>query len=198
MVKRSFDILFSCIGLFLLCPVFLVISAFILFDSKGPVFYNQQRIGLGGNPFGMLKFRTMFRGADRKGLLTIGSADERITHSGRWLRKYKLDELPQLINILKGDMSFVGPRPEVPKYIIHYTLDQRKVLTVKPGLTDPASLEYLNESDLLARSTNPEQYYILHIMPAKLDLNLRYMEKQDFCSDVGVILKTIGRIFRSK
>jgi lipopolysaccharide/colanic/teichoic acid biosynthesis glycosyltransferase len=196
MLKRSFDILFSFLGLIVLSPVLLVIGMLIALDSKGGIFYKQQRVGLNGKLFGLLKFRTMRSGADKQGLLTIGSNDNRITTSGLWLRKYKLDELPQLINILKGDMSFVGPRPEVPKYVLHYTLDQRRVLTVKPGLTDPASLAYLNENDLLAKATNPEQYYILHIMPAKLELNLNYIGQQNIAKDISIILRTIGRIIR--
>ncbi len=198
MIKRSFDILFSSLGILLLLPVFLVIGALISFDSKGGVIYKQQRVGLEGKLFGLFKFRTMRSGSDKQGLLTIGSADDRITPIGLWLRKYKLDEFLQLINIFKGDMSFVGPRPEVPKYVLHYTLDQRKVLTVKPGLTDPASLAYLNESDLLAQAKDPEQYYILYIMPAKLDLNLSYIEQQNLVKDISIILRTIGRIMQRR
>ncbi|MEI6748098.1 MAG: sugar transferase [Bacteroidales bacterium] len=197
-MKRSFDILFSSLGILLLLPVFLVIGALISFDSKGGVIYKQQRVGLEGKLFGLFKFRTMRSGSDKQGLLTIGSADDRITPIGLWLRKYKLDEFLQLINIFKGDMSFVGPRPEVPKYVLHYTLDQRKVLTVKPGLTDPASLAYLNESDLLAQAKDPEQYYILYIMPAKLDLNLSYIEQQNLVKDISIILRTIGRIMQRR
>ena len=182
----------------MLLPVFLVIGALISFDSKGGVIYKQQRVGLEGKLFGLFKFRTMRSGSDKQGLLTIGSADDRITPIGLWLRKYKLDEFLQLINIFKGDMSFVGPRPEVPKYVLHYTLDQRKVLTVMPGLTDPASLAYLNESDLLAQAKDPEQYYILYIMPAKLDLNLSYIEQQNLVKDISIILRTIGRIMQRR
>lgn len=198
MLKRGFDILFSFLGLLALMPLLIVIGALIALDSKGGIFYKQQRVGLGGELFGLFKFRTMRTGADKQGLLTIGSDDERITQTGRWLRKYKLDELPQLINVLKGEMSFVGPRPEVPKYVVQYTLEQRKVLTVKPGLTDPASLTYLNESDLLSRAQNPEQYYIQYIMPAKLDLNLRYIGEQNLAKDIGIILQTIGRILSGR
>jgi lipopolysaccharide/colanic/teichoic acid biosynthesis glycosyltransferase len=196
MIKRAFDILFSFLGLVILLPVFLVISALIALDSGGGIFYRQQRVGLEGKLFNLLKFRTMRTGSDKMGLLTIGSDDNRITATGLRLRKYKLDELPQLINILKGDMSFVGPRPEVLKYVFHYTLDQRKVLSVKPGLTDPASLAYINENDLLSHAENPEQYYILQIMPAKLELNLNYIGKQNLIKDIVIILKTIGRIFK--
>ena len=198
MLKRIFDITFSFLGLLVLSPFFLVIGALIALDSGGGIFYKQQRVGMDGKLFGLLKFRTMHKEADKQGLLTIGSGDQRITNTGLCLRKYKLDELPQLINILKGDMSFVGPRPEVPKYVLHYTLDQRKVLTVKPGLTDPASLAYLNESDLLARAQYPEQFYILHIMPAKLDLNLNYIGQQNMAKDIGIILRTIGRVIKRK
>jgi lipopolysaccharide/colanic/teichoic acid biosynthesis glycosyltransferase len=198
MLKRGFDILFSFLGILVLFPGFLIIGVLIALDSKGGIIYRQQRVGLGGKLFGLLKFRTMSLGADKQGLLTIGTGDDRITSIGRLLRKYKLDELPQLINILKGDMSFVGPRPEVPKYVICYTLEQRKVLSVKPGLTDPASLAYLNESDLLARAQNPEQYYILNIMPAKLDLNLNYIGEQNMAKDISIILRTICRIMKIK
>ena len=197
MMKRNFDIVFSFLGLLILLPVFLVIGILIAFDSRGGIFYKQQRVGLNGKLFGLLKFRTMRTGSDKQGLLTIGSDDRRITATGQWLRKYKLDELPQLINILKGDMSFVGPRPEVIKYVLHYTLLQRKVLSVKPGLTDPASLAYLNENDLLSRAENPEQYYILHIMPAKLELNLEYLGRQNMAGDIRIILSTISRILKS-
>jgi lipopolysaccharide/colanic/teichoic acid biosynthesis glycosyltransferase len=196
MIKRAFDILFSFLGLVILLPVFLVISALIAMDPGGGIFYRQQRVGLEGKLFNLLKFRTMRNGSDKLGLLTIGSDDDRITAIGLRLRKYKLDELPQLINILKGDMSFVGPRPEVLKYVFHYTLDQRKVLSVKPGLTDPASIAYMNENDLLSRAENPEQYYILQIMPAKLELNLNYIGEQNLAKDIVIILKTIGRLFR--
>jgi lipopolysaccharide/colanic/teichoic acid biosynthesis glycosyltransferase len=196
MLKRGFDILFSFFGFLLLLPVLILISVMIILDSKGGIFYQQKRVGLDGKLFGLLKFRTMHTGADKQGLLTIGSADNRITSTGLWLRKYKLDELPQLINILKGDMSFVGPRPEVPKYVNHYTPDQRKVLAVKPGLTDPASLAYLNESDLLAQTKDPEQYYILFIMPAKIELNLNYISQHNLSKDISIILRTIGMIFR--
>jgi lipopolysaccharide/colanic/teichoic acid biosynthesis glycosyltransferase len=197
MLKRNFDIVFSFLGLLILLPVFLVIAVWIAFDSRGGIFYKQQRVGLNGKLYGLLKFRTMRTGSDKQGLLTIGSDDSRITATGQWLRKYKLDELPQLINILKGDMSFVGPRPEVIKYVLHYSLQQRKVLSVKPGLTDPASLAYLNENDLLSRAENPEQYYILHIMPAKLDLNLEYLARQNMAGDIRIILRTISRILKS-
>jgi lipopolysaccharide/colanic/teichoic acid biosynthesis glycosyltransferase len=198
MLKRGFDIIFSFLGILMLSPVFLVIAIIITLDSRGGIFYKQPRVGLQGKLFGLLKFRTMRSGSDKQGLLTIGSSDDRITTAGGLLRKYKLDELPQLLNIFKGDMSFVGPRPEVPKYVIHYSLEQRKVLTVKPGLTDPASLAYLNESDLLAKAPNPEQYYMLHIMPAKLELNLKYIRQQNMYEDIIIILRTIGRVFRNR
>ncbi|MDD3875581.1 MAG: sugar transferase [Bacteroidales bacterium] len=194
-MKRLFDFVFSCIFLIVLLPFFIIIIILILFDSWGNPFYLQERVGKNANIFYMYKFRTMYKNADKKGLLTIGSKDNRITRVGFYLRKYKLDELPQLINVFWGNMSFVGPRPEVMKYVALYNDRQRKVLNVKPGITDLASLTYFDESDMLAQSTNPEEIYIKQFMPVKLDLNLQYIESSNFITDFIIILKTVKKIF---
>lgn len=193
-MKRLFDILSSAIALILLSPLLIVIAVAIITDSKGGVFYKQKRIGKNGKAFMLYKFRSMRSGADRKGLITVGSNDDRTTKVGRFIRKYKLDELPQLINILKNEMSVVGPRPEVEKYVQLYTAEQRKVLSVKPGLTDLASLAYINENEILGRAKDPEKTYVEQIMPAKLRLNLEYIEKQSFWFDLKIIAKTLMRI----
>jgi len=194
MVKRLFDIFFSLIGLIILIIPFLIISLLIAFDSKGGVFYKQIRVGKNGVDFKLLKFRTMQTDADKAGLLTVGGRDNRITKIGYGLRKYKIDELPQLINVLLGDMSLVGPRPEVRKYVDLYTNEQQRVLSVKPGITDYASIEYSNENELLGQSENPEQIYIHEIMPAKLKLNLKYISEQGVGTDLKIIFKTIAKI----
>lgn len=193
--KRIFDIVFSLTGILLLSPLFVIISILILIDSSGAIFYKQIRIGKNGKKFGLLKFRTMRPDSDKKGLITVGGKDPRVTRVGHFLRKYKLDELPQLFNILLGDMSFVGPRPEVEKYVELYDEKQLKVLDVKPGLTDYASLAYINESDILGQSDDPEKTYIEEVMPDKLKLNLEYINDQSFTTDMKVIGKTILKIF---
>lgn len=193
-MKRLFDILSSAIALILLSPILIVLAVAIMIDSKGGVFYKQKRIGKNGKAFMLYKFRSMRSGADRKGLITVGSNDNRTTKVGRFIRKYKLDELPQLINILKNEMSVVGPRPEVEKYVQLYTAEQRKVLSVKPGLTDLASLAYINENEILGQAKDPEKTYVEQIMPAKLRLNLEYIEKQSFWFDLKIIAKTLMRI----
>lgn len=195
MLKRVFDIVFSFIGLVLASPIFLFLSIWIKLDSPGNIFYLQERIGKDFKPFKLYKFRSMYSGSDKKGLLTVGNKDKRITRSGYFIRKYKLDELAQLINVLIGDMSFVGPRPEVKKYVDLYNDEQKKVLTVKPGITDYASIEYFNENEILEKSTNPEKTYIQEIMPHKLQLNLKYIEEQNIFVDLKIIFKTIKRIF---
>lgn len=167
----------------------------VVIDSNGGIFYTQIRIARGGKDFGMLKFRTMQTGADKKGLLTIGGRDPRVTRVGYYLRKYKFDEFPQLMNVLLGDMSLVGPRPEVRKYVDMYTEEQMKVLTVRQGITDFASIEYARESELLTGSNDPEQLYIKEIMPAKLKMNLRYVEEQSFRTDLKIIFMTIVKIW---
>lgn len=194
MLKRIFDIIFSVLGLVITFPLFVLLAIWISFDSKGGVFYLQERIGKNFKPFKLYKFRSMYSGADKKGLLTVGGKDSRITRSGYFIRKYKLDELAQLINVLKGDMSLVGPRPEVKKYVDLYNDEQKKVLNVKPGITDYASIEYYNENEILEISSNPEKTYIEEIMPHKLSLNLKYIEEQSLLTDFKIILKTIKKI----
>ncbi len=196
MLKRTFDILSSLAVLVVGAPAFVVIAVLIVFDSKGGVFFKQIRVGKDEKPFGLYKFRTMQTDAEAKGQITVGGRDPRITKVGYWLRKFKIDEFPQLINVLVGDMSIVGPRPEVPKYVALYTTKQKKVLSVKPGLTDFASLEYINENEILGKSDNPEETYINEIMPEKLDLNLKYIEQQNFLLDLKLIGKTVAKLFK--
>tara|TARA_R110001592_G_scaffold215820_2_gene469228 strand:+ start:389 stop:976 length:588 start_codon:yes stop_codon:yes gene_type:complete len=193
-LKRFIDIFFSLLGLLFLIPFFIVISLLIIIDSKGGTFYKQVRVGLNNNDFYLLKFRSMKTNADKNGLLTVGAKDSRITKIGYKLRKYKLDELPQLINVLKGDMSLVGPRPEVRKYVDLYNEKQLKVLSVKPGITDYASLKFFNENKILGKSSTPEETYIKEIMPIKLDLNLKYINEYSTFTDVKIILKTLKKI----
>lgn len=194
MIKRTFDIICSLTGILLLSPFFLLFALLIVADSGFPVFYRQQRVGKDEKDFYLFKFRTMRIGSDKQGLLTVGEKDPRITGIGAFLRKYKIDELPQLFNVLVGDMSLVGPRPEVRKYVEMYSPEQKKVLSVKPGITDYASIVYSNENELLSRSEEPEQHYIHKVMPAKLRLNLKYIHEQGFWKDLRVIFKTVGKI----
>ncbi len=197
-VKRAADVALSLAGLAALSPVLLVCAALIKLDSPGPVFYRQVRVGRGGRTFRIFKLRTMTDGADRRGPeITVGG-DARITRVGAVLRKYKLDELAQLINVLVGDMSFVGPRPEVPRYVRLYTPEQRKVLLVRPGITDIASIAYRNENDLLARSGDPERAYVETVMPAKLELNREYIENFSVAGDVRLIFRTIFAVARGE
>lgn len=195
-MKRAFDIIFSFFGLLALFPFFLFIGIWILIDSPGGIFYRQTRVGRNNRDFRLWKFRSMGPDSDKKGLLTVGGRDPRITNSGYFIRKYKIDELPQLINVLTGDMSFVGPRPEVRKYVDLYNEEQKRVLLVRPGITDIASLEYFEENELLGKSSDPERTYIDEIMPAKLKLNLQYIDKADLGTDLSMIFKTIARIFK--
>ena len=195
-MKRIFDIISSLSVLLVLSPFLLIIVVLIPLSSKGSPFFSQKRIGRNGRPFNLLKFRTMRVNSEAKGQITVGSKDSRVTKFGYFLRKSKLDELPQLLNILKGDMSVVGPRPEVEKYVNLYSEEQRKVLTVRPGLTDLASIEYINENELLGKSDSPEEDYINKIMPAKLALNLEYIKKQSLAFDLKLIFKTIFKIFK--
>ncbi|MGB0882978.1 MAG: sugar transferase [Vicingaceae bacterium] len=194
MIKRLFDIVFSGLGLLFLLPFFIVLSIIIVLDSKGGVFYRQVRVGKNSVDFHLYKFRSMSVGADKKGLLTVGGNDARITRVGYFIRKYKIDELSQLINVFLGDMSLVGPRPEVRKYVDLYTKEQLKVLTVKPGITDNASIAFFNENELLGNSSNPEETYINEVMPQKLALNLEYVSNNSVFKDVGIILKTLKKI----
>jgi len=192
---RFFDIFFSVIGLIILSPLFLFLALWIKIDSKGPVFYKQLRVGKDGKDFYLYKFRTMLVDADKNGLITVGDRDPRVTRAGYFFRKYKLDELPQLINVVLGDMSLVGPRPEVHKYVEMYTPDQRKVLTVKPGLTDYASIHYIDENKVLAKSDDPERTYIDAIIPEKIRYNMKYIEHQSVKEYFKIIFLTIRRIF---
>ena len=194
MAKRVFDFLFSVIGLVAITPVMLILAFIITIDSKGGVFYKQVRIGKNQKPFSLYKFRSMRTDADKKGLLTVGNNDSRITKIGYYLRKYKLDEMPQLINVLFGNMSFVGPRPEVEKYVKLYNQEQLMVFNVKPGITDWASIKYVNENEILAKSSQPEKTYIEEIMPAKLKLNLEYVKHNNVFVDIKIILLTIKAI----
>lgn len=193
-MKRLFDIVASFIGLLLLSPFLLIIALCVGLSSPGGVFYRQVRVGRYGKDFRLWKFRTMRPDSDKKGLLTVGGRDPRVTRVGYVLRKYKLDELPQLLNVLSGDMSVVGPRPEVRKYVELYTPEQRKVLDVRPGITDYASIEYSDENELLAKSNDPEKTYIEEVMPAKLKLNEKYIAEKSFATDLKIIFRTIGKI----
>ncbi len=193
-MKRLFDICFSLALIIVLLPLAIVVSLWIVFDDFGSPFFVQQRVGLGGKNFGLLKFRSMKKNAELQGQLTVGMKDNRITRSGYVIRKYKIDELPQLINVFLGEMSVVGPRPEVPKYVLLYNEEQQNVLSIKPGITDFASIEYVRENELLIASSNPEKTYIEEIMPAKLALNLKYLREQSFLTDMKIILQTIKAI----
>ncbi len=194
-MKRLFDILFSATLIFVLFPLGIVVSIWIVLDDFGSPFFIQQRVGLHGKNFGLLKFRSMRKNAESKGQLTVGMKDNRITRSGYFIRKYKIDELPQLVNVFLGEMSVVGPRPEVPKYVLLYNEEQQNVLSIKPGITDFASIEYVRENELLSQSPNPEKTYIEEIMPAKLSLNLKYVREQSFLTDMKIILQTVKAIF---
>jgi lipopolysaccharide/colanic/teichoic acid biosynthesis glycosyltransferase len=196
MLKRLFDLIASIIGLIILLPIFLIIAIIIKTNSKGPVFYRQWRVGLNNSEFRVFKFRSMYMDADKRGLLTVGGRDPRVTPIGYYLRKYKIDELPQLINVLIGDMSLVGPRPEVRKYVDYYTAEQMKVLTVKPGMTDNASIEFIDENELLSKAEDPEEYYIKELIPLKTKIYLAYVENQSFLIDLQIIFKTVVKIFR--
>lgn len=192
--KRIFDLFFAFIGVLILLPLFLAIAVWIKLDSPGPILFRQIRVGQFGREFTLYKFRTMVADAEALGKQITAIDDWRITRSGRLLRKYKLDELPQLFNVLKGEMSLVGPRPEVPKYVAFYTLEQRRVLEVPPGITDLASIKFRNESDLLAGISNSEELYIQEIMPQKLELNLNYIAQASLSFDLLIILKTLWRV----
>ena len=195
-LKRFLDILFSLVVLIIGLPFFLIISLLVLFSGKGGIFFSQERIGKNQKPFKLLKFRTMRPNSEVSGQITVGGRDPRITRIGYFLRKFKLDEFPQVLNILKGEMSVVGPRPEVKKYVDLYSSEQLKVLSVQPGLTDFASIEYMDENELLGKAEDPEKTYIEEIMPAKLELNLKYIKEQSFLLDLKLILRTFLGIFR--
>lgn len=193
-MKRTFDIMASSCGLLVLLPLFVVLAVWIKLDSQGPVFYRQTRVGRHNRDFRLFKFRSMRMGADKQGLITIGGHDPRITKSGYFIRKYKLDELPQLINILIGDMSLVGPRPEVRKYVDMYTPEQMQVLDVRPGITDLASIRYRNENELLESKDDPDAYYVNVIMQDKLRINLEYVARHSFGYDIKLIFRTFYAI----
>jgi lipopolysaccharide/colanic/teichoic acid biosynthesis glycosyltransferase len=195
MLKRVFDIFFSIFALLIFLPFGLLLAFIITLESRGGVFYRQERIGQFGKPFKLLKFRSMRTGADKNGLLTVGMNDSRITKSGLFIRKYKLDEMPQFINVLMGAMSIVGPRPEVKKYVDLYTEEQRQILNMKPGITDYASLEYFKENEILGKATNPEEAYIREVMPHKIQLNQKYLNNPTIANDLKIIFLTISRLF---
>ena len=197
-MKRLFDIVASGIGLVLLSPLFLVLAIWIKMDSKGPVFYRQVRVGKNNKNFRILKFRSMHVGADKGSLVTIGGRDSRITRSGYYIRKYKFDEIPQLINVFIGDMSLVGPRPEVRYYVNYWTSEQMHVLDVRPGITDPASIKFRNENELMEKAEAPEDYYINVIMQEKINFYFEYVEYASFCYDIKLIFMTFKVIITER
>ena len=197
-MKRLFDIVASGLGLIVLSPLFLILAIWIKLDSKGPVFYRQVRVGRHNKDFRIFKFRSMRKGADKGSLVTIGGRDPRVTKSGYWIRKFKLDELPQLINVFIGDMSLVGPRPEVRHYVDYWTPEQMHVLDVRPGITDPASIKFRNENELMEQAEDPEKFYIEVIMQEKIKLYLEYVEKHNFFYDLGLIFKTFFVIIHER
>jgi lipopolysaccharide/colanic/teichoic acid biosynthesis glycosyltransferase len=192
---RWTDVLLSGLGLVLLTPFLILISLWVRLGSAGPVIYRQQRIGRGAVPFTLLKFRTMYPDADKKGLITVGSRDPRITPAGAFLRKWKLDELPQLWNVFRGDMSLVGPRPEVPRYVDLYTPEQRKVLSVRPGITDKASIVYADENDRLSKAGDPEAHYQQVILPDKIRLNMEFIRRPTFGHYLRILWLTFSHVF---
>lgn len=189
-MKRLFDIIMSGLGLIVLSPLFLILAIWIKLDSPGPIFFRQVRVGRFNKDFRIFKFRSMRVGSDKGSQVTIGGRDPRITRSGYFIRKFKLDELPQLINVFIGDMSLVGPRPEVRHYVDHWTPEQMHVLDVRPGITDPASIKFRNENELLEKAEDPEKYYIEVIMQDKLKLYLDYVRNHSFWGDIALIFKT--------
>ena len=197
-MKRLFDIVASGLGLIVLSPLFLILAIWIKLDSKGSVFYRQVRVGYKNKDFRIFKFRSMRVGADKGSLVTIGGHDPRVTRSGYFIRKFKFDELPQLINVFLGDMSLVGPRPEVRHYVDYWTPEQMHVLDVRPGITDPASIKFRNENELMEKAEDPEKYYIEVIMQEKIKLYLEYVEKHSFFYDLGLIFKTFWVIVKER
>lgn len=194
MIKRTFDIISSLLGLIVLSPILIILAILIKLDSKGSVFFRQVRVGRFNTNFKIFKFRTMHVDADKLGLLTVGDKDPRVTKIGYLLRKFKLDEFPQLINVFIGDMSFVGPRPEVRKYVNHYSKEDLQILNVRPGITDYASIEYRDEVELIKQATDPERTYIEEIMPEKIKLNKVYIDNNNLFIDIKIIFKTIASI----
>lgn len=197
-MKRLFDIVASGLGLIVLSPLFLILAIWIKLDSNGSVFYRQVRVGYKNKDFRIFKFRSMRVGADKGSLVTIGGHDPRVTRSGYFIRKFKFDELPQLINVFLGDMSLVGPRPEVRHYVDYWTPEQMHVLDVRPGITDPASIKFRNENELMEKAEDPEKYYIEVIMQEKIKLYLEYVEKHSFLYDLGLIFKTFWVIVKER
>ena len=197
-MKRLFDMVASGCGLLVLSPVLLLVAIWIKLDSRGPVFYRQVRVGYQNKDFRIFKFRSMRIGADKGSLVTIGGRDPRITRSGYFIRKYKLDELPQLINVFIGDMSLVGPRPEVRHYVDYWTSEQMHVLDVRPGITDPASIKFRNENELMGQAEDPEDYYIHVIMQEKIRLYLEYVENASFLYDLKLIFRTFKVILTER
>ena len=195
MLKRIFDIILSLLGLIILLPFMLIIAILIKLDSKGPIFFKQVRVTKNGREFEIFKYRTMRVGSDKYSQITVGK-DNRITKIGAFLRKYKLDEIPQLINVLLGDMSLVGPRPEVPQYVVLYTDEQKEILKVRAGITDYASIEFSDENDLLASEEDPEKAYIEKVMPKKIELNKKYITEISILTDIKIILLTIKKILK--
>ena len=195
MLKRIFDIILSLFGLIILFPFMLMIAILIKLDSKGPVFFKQVRVTKNGREFKIFKYRTMKVGSDKYSQITVGK-DDRITKIGMFLRTYKLDEIPQLINVLLGDMSLVGPRPEVPKYVALYTEEQKEILKVRAGITDYASIEFSDENNLLSSEEEPEKAYIEKIMPKKIELNKKYLSEISMLTDIKIILLTIKKILK--
>ena len=197
-MKRIFDIVASGIGLILLSPLFVILAIWIKCDSIGPVFYKQVRVGRNNMDFQLFKFRSMRVGSDKKGLITVGGHDPRITRSGYYIRKYKLDEFPQLINVFLGEMSLVGPRPEVRHYVNYWTEEQMHVLDVRPGITDPASIKFRNENELMEKAKDPEDYYINVIMQEKIKLYLEYVQNASFWYDIKLIFQTFKEIITER
>lgn len=193
---RIFDFIFSLLGIALLSPIFVILSIAIVLDSRGGAFYSQIRVGKNNTNFKLYKFRSMSIGADKKGLITVGGRDTRITRVGYFIRKYKLDELPQLFNVLLGQMSLVGPRPEVRKYVDQYTLEQKIVLSVKPGITDYASIEYIDENEILSKSTNPDLDYINIIVPDKIKYNMKYINNRSLKEYFTILFITFFSILK--
>ncbi|MBQ6228391.1 MAG: sugar transferase [Prevotella sp.] len=193
---RFFDILLSSIGLILLSPLLLLVYVLVRTESKGSGFYSQKRIGKDGVPFRLYKFRSMRRGSDKGHLITVGGRDSRITKVGYYIRKYKIDELPQLWNVLIGDMSLVGPRPEVERYVRLYTPEQRIVLSVKPGITDYASIAFSNENELLGQAKDPEEMYVNEIMPKKIEYNLNFINNRTLVEYFKIIFMTLCKILK--
>ena len=197
-MTRLLDILFSFIGLIILFPFFIIIGILIVIDNYGPVFFLQKRVGKGGKEFRLIKFRSMKVGSEKKGFITLGSKDSRITRMGSVLRKFKIDELPQLFNVLIGQMSLVGPRPEVMKYVKLYSKEQRKVLTVRPGITDFSSIMFADENRMRSNIEDPEKHYIEEVLPRKLNLSLIYVNKPVLGNYFTIIIRTFLRIFIKK